>query len=167
VPPVWVDELLLQSLLMVGWPRTLNAAGSWRRLGSSDPAVGEDGTDYARSPEWLARGDAVCHTVYGNSYERLRDNMRALHPAIEAWMVVEGYGKTLGRSGLDLPRRELCVVAQLSVQGAKRQLHAQMRGALNAGAGPGAVTAALEAIRSYLGPRELDLAFSLWRRIHR
>ena len=27
---IWVDELLLQSVLMVGWPRTLGAAALWR-----------------------------------------------------------------------------------------------------------------------------------------
>ena len=166
VPPLWVDELLLQSLLMVGWPRALTAAAVWRRVGPSEPAPGEDGTDYARIPEWRARGESVCRMVYGDSYERLRENMRAMHPALDAWMVAEGYGRTLGRPGLDLARRELCVVVQVAVQGAERQLHSHLKGARNAGASHRAITEALEAVRPLLGAPEVELAWSLWNRIN-
>lgn len=166
VPALWVDELLLQSLLMVGWPRALTAAAIWRRIGAPEPMVGEDGTDYARVPEWRARGESVCRTVYGDSYERLRENIRALHPALDVWMVVEGYGRTLGRSGLDFARRELCVMVQVAVQGAERQLHSHLKGARNAGASPGAITEALEAVRPLLGAPEAELAWSLWNRIN-
>ncbi len=166
VPALWVDELLLQSLLMVGWPRALTAAAVWRRVGPAEPAPGEDGTDHAHSPEWRARGESVCRTVYGGSYERLRENLRALHPALDAWMVTEGYGRTLGRSGLDLARRELCVVVQVAVQGAERQLHSHLKGARNAGAAPRAITEALDAVRPMLGAPEAELAWSLWNRIN-
>jgi 4-carboxymuconolactone decarboxylase len=166
VPPLWVDELLLQSLLMVGWPRALTAAAVWRRVGPSEPAPGEDGTDYTRIPEWRARGESVCRMVYGDSYERLRENMRAMHPSLDAWMVAEGYGRTLGRSGLDLARRELCVVVQVAVQGAERQLHSHLKGARNAGASRRAITEALEAVGPLLGAPEAELAWSLWNRIN-
>ena len=33
VPVAWVEELLLQSVLMVGYPRALIAFGIWRRHG--------------------------------------------------------------------------------------------------------------------------------------
>ena len=49
-------------------------------------------------------------------------------------MVVEGYGKVLGRPGLTLLTRELCIVASLAVLGASKQLYSHMRGALNVGA---------------------------------
>jgi 4-carboxymuconolactone decarboxylase len=163
----WVDELLLQSLLMVGWPCTLNATRAWRRIGSPQAAPGEDGTDYSRAPEWRARGEAVCRMVYGGSYERLRSNVQQLHPALDAWMIVEGYGRTLGRPGLDLIRRELCVIAQVAVQGASRQLHSHLQGALNAGAAPALITDTLEAVRPLLGAEEEELAMSLWKRIGR
>ena len=69
----------------------------------------------ARSSEWTRRGEEVCATVYGENYRKLRDSVRALHPAIDSWMITEGYGRTLGRPGLDLMRRELCTVAQTAV----------------------------------------------------
>ena len=53
------------------------------------------------------RGEEVCRTVYGGQYEGLRRNVRDLHPDMERWMVVEGYGKVLGRPGLD-PQRRRC-----------------------------------------------------------
>jgi len=165
VPAPWVDELLLQSLLMVGWPRMFVAAAIWRRIGPPGPAPGEDGTDYSRAAEWRARGEGHCRTVYGANYERLRANVRALHPALEAWMITEGYGRTLGRSGLDFARRELCVMAQTAVQGAERQLHSHLKGARNAGASSRAVTEALDAVRPLLGASEAELAHSLWNRI--
>ncbi len=167
VPAAWVDELLLQSVLMIGWPRALTGAAVWRRVGAPYPEPGEDGTDYGRAAEWRTRGDAVCRIIYGASDQRLRDNVLALHPALHAWMVTEGYGRTLGRAGLDLARRELCVVAQVAVQGAERQLHSHLRGALNAGASPGVITQALEAVRPLLGAREAEQAASLWERIRK
>ncbi len=165
VPAAWVEELLLQSVLMVGWPRALLAAGAWRRLVPRAEAAGDPDADYARHPEWSRRGEAVCRTVYGPNYARLRENVRALHPALEAWMVTEGYGRTLGRPGLDLARRELCVVAQVAVQGAERQLHSHLRGALNAGASPAAIDAALALALARAGAGERTLATALWGRI--
>lgn len=164
VPPLWVDELLLQSLLMVGWPRMFVAAAIWRRMAPA-ASPGEDGTDYSRSPDWRARGEVRCRTVYSGNYERLRGNVRALHPALEAWMITEGYGRTLGRPGLDFARRELCVMVQIAVQGAERQLHSHLKGARNAGASSQAVTEALDAVTPMLGPAEAELAHSLWNRI--
>ncbi|HEV8196474.1 MAG TPA: carboxymuconolactone decarboxylase family protein [Gemmatimonadales bacterium] len=165
VPAIWVDELLLQSLLMVGWPRMFIAAAIWRRVGTAAAASGEDGTDYSRATEWRARGESHCRIVYGDNYERLRANVRALHPALEAWMITEGYGRTLGRTGLDFARRELCVVVQTAVQGAERQLHSHLKGARHAGASPRAITEALDAVRPLLGASEASLADSLWNRI--
>jgi len=167
VSAAWVDELLLQSLLMCGWPRTLNAAMAWRRTGGAAPSPGEDGTDYTRVAEWTARGEAVCRAVYGTNYERLRANVRALHPALDAWMITEGYGRTLGRPGLDLARRECCVVAQVAVQGAARQLHSHLLGARRAGAAGAALNEVLDLVRPLLGPGEMDVAERLWAEVVR
>ena len=165
VPSLWVDELLLQSVLMVGWPRALIGADAWR-LVSGRPAVSvEDGGDYRRHVEWATRGEAVCRVIYEGQYDRLRENVCALHPALERWMLVDGYGRTIGRPGLDLARRELCVVAQVAVQGAERQLHSHLRGAMRAGATPAVVDEALEAAAPCLGERERELAVALWERL--
>lgn len=165
VPSLWVDELLLQSVLMVGWPRALIGADAWR-LVSGRPAVSvEDGGDYRRHMEWAARGEAVCRVIYEGQYDRLRENVCALHPALERWMLVDGYGRTIGRPGLDLARRELCVVAQVAVQGAERQLHSHLKGAMRAGATPAVVEETLDAANTFLGERERALSLALWERV--
>jgi len=128
--PEGVEEVLLQSYLFLGYPIALNAFGLWRELSGREAtvAVSDDWEG------WSQRGAEVCRIVYGGQYEGLRRNVRALHPDMERWMVVEGYGKVLGRPQLDLPTRELCIVALLAALGMPRQLHSHLRGALNAGA---------------------------------
>jgi 4-carboxymuconolactone decarboxylase len=159
IPSLWVDELLLQSVLIVGWPRALNGFAEWRRLEAPAAESAEDAT------VWRARGEAICREIYGKNYTRLRENIRALHPALDGLMVTEGYGRIIGRPGLDLARRELCVVVQVALQGAERQLHSHLLGALNAGASVAAVSEALELAGPLLGPRERTLARSLWERV--
>ena len=165
VPPTWVEELLLQSLLMTGYPRTLVATRAWRDgSGLPAPAVDPD-ADYGRAAVWTTRGEATCATVYGDHYGPLREHVRQLHPALDAWMITEGYGRTLGRPGLDLARRELCVVAQTAVLEAPRQLHSHLRGALNADVPWQQVEAVLTLVRPLLEAEWADTAWRLWVRI--
>ncbi len=149
--PEAVEEALLQSYLFLGYPAALNAFAVWREI-SGEPAP-EPSTE---SGSWEERGAAVCRTVYGGQYEGLRENVRRLHPDLERWMVNEGYGKVLGRSGLPLATRELCIAAQLAVLDAPRQLYSHLRGSLNAGASEAQVGRALElaALVSEDGARE-------------
>jgi 4-carboxymuconolactone decarboxylase len=165
VRPVWVDELLLQSYLFAGFPRMLNAAREWRRA-TGLPAVADDeGVHDEKIPEWHARGEATCSAVYGAMYPKLRENMRQLHPSIDAWMIVEGYGKVLGRPGLDLPRRELCIVAACVATGQDRQLVSHLHGAVNVGAPEGWVDGALEALREVVEGDAVRRATMLWARV--
>jgi 4-carboxymuconolactone decarboxylase len=163
-PDTWVDELLLQSTLMVGWPRALIAAAICRRVTGPARSL-EDGADYGRHSEWQERGEGVCRTIYGASYDRLRANIQELHPALDAWMVTEGYGRTLGRPGLDLARRELTIAAQVAVQGAERQLHSHLRGALHAGVAPEALDSALAVVRPSLDARSRAVLDSVRERV--
>ena len=165
VPSGWVDELLLQSVLICGWPRALTGARVCRQAGFHLDLAGEDATDYSRYAEWKARGDTTCRTVYGETYDALRRNIHALHPAIEAAMIVEGYGRIIGRPGLDLARRELCTIAQITMQNARRQLRSHLKGALNAGASIQAVAEVLELIRPMLPAKEWEETLVLWERV--
>ena len=84
-------------------------------------------------------------------YEKLRANVHQLHPALDALMVMDGYGKVLGRPGLDLARRELCVVAACAATLQDRQLHSHLHGALNVGVSASALASALEALTPNIG----------------
>ena len=164
VPSIWVEELLLQSYLFSGFPRALNAAREWRRL-SPRPAPSESAANPDDAELWLARGEATCAAVYGEMYEKLRRNVFDLHPALDAVMVMDGYGKVLGRPGLDLPRRELCIVAACAAMGQDRQLHSHLRGALNVGVEPSALGEALDALADLVGTERLRSAQLLLARI--
>jgi 4-carboxymuconolactone decarboxylase len=162
VPALWVDELLLQSVLMVGWPRTLVAAGLWRKAIGAPAESGSDDLDYHAAREWQRRGEVTCRLVYGENYDKLRRNVNALHPALDAWMITEGYGRTLSRPGLDIKRRELCVIAQTAVLTTPRQLFSHLRGALHAGATPAEVEAVIYSVNPLLEHHDWNAVKELW-----
>lgn len=132
VPALWVEELLIQSFLNVGYPLALVAFGVWRSVAGPNPEPSEP-IAHPEWERWTKRGVEACGEVYGRTYHKLMLNLRALHPAIEPLVVVDAYGKILGRPGLDAKRRELCTLAAIAMQNAPRQLHAHLRGALNTG----------------------------------
>jgi 4-carboxymuconolactone decarboxylase len=157
-----VEEVLLQSYLFLGYPAALRAFGVWRAVsGRAAPAPRDD------EGEWPARGERTCSRVYGGQYGRLRSNVAALHPDLERWMIVEGYGKVLGRPGLDLATRELCIVALLAVQDAAPQLYSHLRGALNAGAAAADVEETMALILPQLAQRRRDALIQQWAAVRR
>lgn len=167
IDPTWVEELILQTYIFAGFPRALNAAREWRRA-SGIPAPRSDTDSLAeRAGGWRERGEATCSTVYGAAYERLRSNIRELHPALDDWMIVDGYGKVLGRPGLDLRRRELCVVAVCGALEQERQLHAHLHGALNAGATPAEVQDTLAIVSQHVDEETGSRFAHLWSRVHK
>ena len=179
VDPVWIEELVLQSYLFAGFPRALNAAREWGRgetvrgegrgsgvKGRSEgEGRGERESSYAEVDEWRRRGEETCAIVYGEMYEKLRGNIRALHPELDEWMIVEGYGKVLSREGLDLARRELCIVAACVAARQDRQLHSHLHGARNTGVAASVVDATLVAIGDVVPEGALVTATLLWNRV--
>src|SRR2546428_5589651 len=67
VPGRWIEELLLQSMLVVGYPLALVAFAAWRGVGGPAPIEGDGAEDLAHADweSWAARGAAVCREVYG------------------------------------------------------------------------------------------------------
>lgn len=161
--PAAVEEALVQSYLFVGYPAALNALALWRTR-RAEPAAPPTVDDWAA---WRARGERVCEAVYAGQYTRLRENVARLHPDMERWMLTEGYGKVLGRPGLELKVRELCIIALLAGQDAAPQLHSHLRGALNAGATPDEVEAALEVACEAVAPARAAAARELWDAVRR
>jgi 4-carboxymuconolactone decarboxylase len=165
LPGLWVEEVMLQSYLFAGFPRTLNAAREWRRIsGVAAPAADSDAdaTQTGVAETWRMRGEETCAAVYGDMYERLRANIATLHPALDHWMVTDGYGKVLSRPGLDLVRRELCIVAVCALAGQDRQLHSHLHGALNVGATPAQVAGTLDALDDLCDQESLERYRILW-----
>ena len=162
VPHLWIEELLLQTYLFAGFPRALNAFREWRRLVPRPIESATPGPDVAG---WAQRVIATCRAVYGSMYDKLRENVDGLHPALDSWMIVEGYGKVLSRPGLDLQRRELCIVAACAASGQERQLHSHFHGALNVGVAPDVMRQALDVLAPIVSRGRLDSARLLFARV--
>jgi len=165
VRPGLVDEVILQSYLFAGFPRTLNAARMWRTASGARAPLTDESASARHVEEWERNGEEMCAIVYGRSYEMLRRNVRELHPALDAWMITDGYGKVLSRPGLDLKRRELCIVAACAAAGQQRQLHSHLHGALNSGATPEEVSATIGAIADLVNTADIKQYQTLLARV--
>ena len=161
IPAPWVEELLLQSLLNVGYPLTLAAWAVWRELAGPPQDPGEP-VQHAAYRFWEERGPKACGEVYGRTYHKLLVNLRALHPALEPLVVVDAYGKIMGRPGLAPKLRELCTLAAIAFVDAPKQLHAHFRGALNTGASAEEVDAVLALIEMDLGSERALKVWEQW-----
>jgi 4-carboxymuconolactone decarboxylase len=164
VPAVWAEETILQTYLLAGFPRALNAMREWRKASgthaAAEPTISAD--DIAG---WREAGERTCATVYGDFYEKLRHNITELHPALDDWMIVEGYGKILSRPGLELRLRELCVVAACVATQQDRQLHSHLHGSLNAGATPSDVRETIAALHGLVSEESIRHAEHLFAHI--
>ena len=159
--PLAVDEIILQSHLFVGFPIALNALVRWREIGGTRPAAAtEEG-----AAGWASRGEWVFATVYRQSHEALRERVAALHPDLDRWMVEGGYGRVIGRPGVDLRTRELCIAALLAVWDTPTQVHSHLRGALNAGATVAEVERALQIASRHLDEDTIRRNAELWSAI--
>jgi len=156
-----VEEVLLQSYLFLGFPASLNGMSAWRRFSGAAPSAPQE----LDCDAWADRGHDVCGRVYAGQYDKLRETIRALHSDLEQWMVVEGYGKVLGRPGLSLRTRELCIVASLAVIGAPKQLYSHLRGALNVGAEASDVGEALAQAHRYLDEEGRLMSLKVWEKV--
>ena len=135
VDPADIEELLLQTYLFAGFPRTINAFFTWQAWVSRDGRERGKRRVESSDPDTLRRrGEALCRQIYGDHYEPLQIRLRRLHPEIAEWTLVEGYGKVLGRPGPPgAARRELAAVGALIALGADRQLASHLRGAVRVG----------------------------------
>jgi len=155
VDPVEVEEIILQSYLFAGFPRALNAARAWRLVSERRAPSEDEHATVENLEQWRERGEETCRIVYGEMYEKLRANIRELHPALDEWMIIDGYGKGLSRPTVDLRTRELCVLAACATSGQQRQLHSHLHGALNAGSNAAEIGAVLDALNDLISRDDL------------
>ena len=162
VPVLWMEELLLQTFLNVGYPLALSAFAIWRDVAGETPPEGGESLLHDEHGRWAKRGAERCAAVYGRTYHKLLLNLRSLHPALEQLVIVDAYGKILGRPGLDPARRELCTMAAITMLNAPRQLHAHLRGTLNLGWSREDVDAVLALAEQDLGAQRALKVWELW-----
>jgi alkylhydroperoxidase/carboxymuconolactone decarboxylase family protein YurZ len=155
-----VYEAVLQSYLFLGFPRAIEAFFAARRALDRRPGAGSSrlpapGPDPA---SWRPAGEALCRRVYGRNYEKLLATMEQLSPDLASAMILDGYGKTLSRPGLDVVDREYAVVAILTVTRMWRQLRSHAIGAVNVGGTRTGVREAIERCRRWTEGTTVDEA---------
>jgi 4-carboxymuconolactone decarboxylase len=161
VPDQWIDEILLQSFLNVGYPLALMAFGVWREVAGPVKDPGEP-VAHGMWEEWTRRGAETCGAVYGRTFHKLMQNLKGLHPALEALVLVDAYGKVIGRPGLDLRRRELCTLAAVATLTTPKQLHAHLRSALNTGSTKEDVDAVLAVVEEDIDAARALRVWETW-----
>lgn len=138
VPTERLDEALLQLIPFAGYARAINAFAVLQELAPHASRAARPRGDLRR------RGEALCRRIYGPVYERMIARMRGFHPELAEWILADGYGRVLSRSGLTIRERELIVVAVLAALRLPKQLESHVRGARRVGATAKDVAAMLE-----------------------
>ncbi len=130
VPFSKMYETLLQNYLFAGYP---SAISSLKILKEYYPDIRLPEVADMNLYHFRRKGEALCKKVYGNKFEKLIKNINNFSPELSEWLVLEGYGKVLGRAGLSFKERELCIVAVLTAMKFEDQLYSHINGAMNAG----------------------------------
>jgi alkylhydroperoxidase/carboxymuconolactone decarboxylase family protein YurZ len=125
-----IYEALLQTYLFAGFPSALISLKRLSEIAGKDKVY--KGYDLKK---YLSRGEKNCRIIYGNKYDKLIANVKSFSPEMAEWLIVEGYGKVLGRKGLTLKEREVCIVSILSALKFKDQLYSHINGAVQVNAG--------------------------------
>jgi 4-carboxymuconolactone decarboxylase len=131
--PLLCYELLLQSYLFAGFPAALEALSLYADILSHRDITIPFFKEEYDVEHFAQRGEVLCQRIYTTAYDSMRERFARITPDLNAWMLIEGYGKTLSRPGADIILRELCIIAMLIVLRRKNQLYSHIRGAKNIG----------------------------------
>lgn len=124
-PTTKIYEALLQTYLFAGFPSALiSLKRFYEFVGKKKNYTGYELKIYSD------RGEKNCRIIYGNKYDKLISNVKSFSPELAEWLIIEGYGKVLGRKGLTLKEREVCIVSILSALKFKDQIYSHINGAV-------------------------------------
>lgn len=127
--PDKIYEVILQMYLFNGFPCTIE---SLKVFIEYYPHFSPNNEQYNVNL-FEKRGIINCKEVYRANFDKLQENIYNLSPDLSEWMIIEGYGKVLGRSILTLQERELINVAMLCTNMAEHQLYSHIKGSFNTG----------------------------------
>jgi len=120
-----IYEALLQTYLFAGFPSALISLKKLSDIKSNNKNY--EGYDFIK---YKSRGEKNCRKIYGNKFDKLISNVKSFSPELSEWLIVEGYGKVLGRNGLSLKEREICIVSILAALKFRDQLYSHINGAI-------------------------------------
>lgn len=129
IDPLPVYEAVLQLYLFNGFPATIVSLKVFNKY---YPDFGLPAERF-NIELFSDRGNHNCRLVYDKNYDKLMDNFSVLSEDLKEWMIIEGYGKVMGRKGLEMKDRELINVAILCTNYYPGQLYSHIKGAFNTG----------------------------------
>ena len=124
-------ESLLQNYLFTGYPSALISLKILREYFPEKEGPKNESWDLNK---FLERGTKNCKRIYGRKYYKLISSVKTFSPELSEWLLIEGYGKVLGRQGLSLTKRELNIIAVLVVLRFEDQLYSHINGAIRTNA---------------------------------
>jgi len=162
--PEMVREVIVQTHLFAGYPRTLNALEALRqgaekagvdisglRAEPSEPAITNE--------QVIERANNLWGRVYGDNAAKVAANAKKLSPDLALWSQIVGYGRVLSRPEPDALTREFCVVAALIPMDVQPQLKGHVAGVLNLGGTADQLWQLLSIVKKLLdAPKVLDAA---------
>ncbi len=150
-------EAILQSYLFCGFPAAIESLRLFRNH-FKDFSFKKSIYDLKK---FKAEGKINCKLIYKKNYKKLIENMNHFSPDLREWMIIEGYGKVLGRKGLSLIEREFINVSILCTRLYLNQLHSHMKGCIHLGADKNKLTELLNAIKGNLPEKNVNSAMEL------
>ena len=119
-------ESLLQNYLFTGYPSAMISLKILKEYYPKLENVLHDSWDLNK---YKKRGTNNCKKIYGRKFDKLISNVKSFSPELSDWLLLEGYGKVMGRKGLSLKQRELNNVSVLSALRFEDQLYSHINGA--------------------------------------
>lgn len=119
-------ESLLQNYLFTGYPSAMISLKILREYYPKSKNVLHANWDLNKYRE---QGIKNCKKIYGRKFDKLISNVKSFSPELSDWLLLEGYGKVMGRKGLSLKQRELNNVSVLTALKFEDQLFSHINGA--------------------------------------
>jgi len=107
------------------------------------------------------RGLVNIKKVYDKNHVKLIENFSNMSPDLADWMIIEGYGKVLGRTKLTLKFRELLNVAILCTNYYETQLISHIKGSLNTGSDKNVIERIIKQTAKYNSNQNIIKALKL------
>lgn len=152
-----IYEAILQSYLFCGFPAVIETLRIFNELSGG---FFKDKEEF--DPDnFEARGIKNCRAIYKSNYDKLILNMERFSPDLKQWMIIEGYGKVMGRAGLNLLEREFVNVAVLCTRYYENQLYSHLKGCINNGASKEEIEEVLNCLTGIAKARNIEKACEL------
>ncbi|MGB5892934.1 MAG: carboxymuconolactone decarboxylase family protein [Ignavibacteriaceae bacterium] len=145
-------ESLLQNYLFTGYPSAMIAL---KILKEYYPKLENGLHDSWDLNKYKERGTKNCKKIYGRKFDKLILNVKSFSPELSDWLLLEGYGKVMGRKGLSLKQRELNNVSVLTALKFEDQLYSHINGAFRTKSSKEQIERVIDNL-DFLGDEELS-----------